>query len=46
MDGHGWFTFDRIGALCAPPLARLLGESIDLERVVADLVGGRQPLAA
>ena len=46
MEGHGWFTFDRIGALCTPPLARLLGESIDLERVVADLIGGREPLAA
>jgi len=46
MDGYGWFAFDRIGARCAPPLARLLGRAIDLERVVADLAGGREALAA
>ena len=46
MDGFGWFTFDRIGALCTPPLARLLGGAIDLEGIVADLVGGRESLAA
>ena len=46
MDGFGWFAFDRIGALCAPPLARLLGRAIDLERVVAELVAGRERLAA
>ena len=46
MDGFGWFAFDRIGALCAPPLARLLGRAIDLERVVVELVAGRERLAA
>jgi putative (di)nucleoside polyphosphate hydrolase len=46
MDGFGWFAFDRIGALCAPPLARLLSRALDLERVVADLVADRERLAA
>ncbi len=46
MDGFGWFSFDRIGALCNPPLARLLGSAIDLAAVVADLVSTRERLAA
>jgi 8-oxo-dGTP pyrophosphatase MutT (NUDIX family) len=46
MDGFGWFAFERIGALCTPPLARLLGRTLELDRVVADLVAGRERLAA
>ena len=34
MDAYGWFGFNRAGALCAPKLARLLRESIDLGGVL------------
>jgi len=30
MDAYGWFGFERAASLCAPKLARLLRESIDL----------------
>jgi len=46
MDDFGWFAFDRIGTLCVPPLARLLGRALDLERVHAGLVADRERLAA
>jgi 8-oxo-dGTP pyrophosphatase MutT (NUDIX family) len=46
MDGFGWFGFGRIGALCTPPLARVLGGALDLDRIVSDLVAGRERLAA
>jgi 8-oxo-dGTP pyrophosphatase MutT (NUDIX family) len=46
MDGFGWFAFERIGALCTPSLARVLGAQIDLERTLQRLATAQQPLAA
>lgn len=37
MDAYGWFGFERAGAQCAPKLARLLRESIDLHAVLRRL---------
>jgi len=37
MDAYGWFGFERATALCAPKLARLLRESIDLRATLGRL---------
>lgn len=47
MDGFGWFGFDRIGELCTPKLALVLGQALDLEAIVRSLASTqREPLAA
>jgi 8-oxo-dGTP pyrophosphatase MutT (NUDIX family) len=46
MDGFGWFGFDRIGALCTPKLAGLLGAALDLDGVVRALFPAPEQLAA
>ena len=30
MDDYGWFAFPRAAALCAPKMARVLGQTLDL----------------
>ena len=47
MDGFGWFAFERIGALCTPSMARVLGARIDLGQTLDRLAAAeQQPLAA
>ena len=46
MDAFGWFSFDRIEALCTPRLAALLTRRLDLGALVERLAEERQPLAA
>ena len=47
MDGFGWFSFDRIAALCTPKLAGLLTSRLDLAATLGQLVDlQQQPLAA
>lgn len=43
MDGYGWFGFGRIGTLCTPKMAQVLGERIDLHGVLGLLAA---PVAA
>jgi 8-oxo-dGTP pyrophosphatase MutT (NUDIX family) len=38
MDGYGWFAFDRVGALCTPKMAQVLGAKMDLGGVLAQLL--------
>ena len=47
MDGFGWFELDRLGELCTPNMAELLGTRLDLRAVLRRLLAGEaQPLAA
>ena len=46
MDGFGWFTFERVRALCTPKMAVVLGERIELSDVLAQLTTESQPFAA
>lgn len=41
MDGYGWFAFARVPALCTPKMAAVLGERIDLGRVLQDLLAAQ-----
>jgi 8-oxo-dGTP pyrophosphatase MutT (NUDIX family) len=45
MDGYGWFGFDRIGALCTPRMATVLGEGVGLSDLL-DRLTLRPALAA
>ena len=47
MDGFGWFSFDRIDALCTPRLATLLTRELDLDAILGRVASApAQPLAA
>ena len=35
MDGFGWFSFDRVAALCTPKMALVLGSKVGLADVFA-----------
>ena len=35
MDGFGWFSFDRVAALCTPKMAQVLGSKVGLDDVFA-----------
>ena len=37
MDGFGWFSFERVAALCTPKMTTVLGSKINLEGVLARL---------
>lgn len=43
MDGYGWFAFERVGALCTPKMAQVLGVKLDLGGVLAQLSTPPQP---
>jgi len=46
MDGFGWFAFERAQALCTPKMATVLGERIELDRVLERLMTVPQQVAA
>lgn len=37
MDGFGWFSFERVGSLCTPKMATVLGQRIGLDDVLVRL---------
>lgn len=37
MDGFGWFSFSRVGALCTPKMAQVLSGRLDLAQLVRTL---------
>ena len=47
MDAFGWFATARLGELCTPKMAQVLGVSLDLARIARMLRSSRaDPLAA
>ena len=45
MDGFGWFGFERVGALCTPKMATVLGSRISLDGVLTQLTAAPQVIA-
>jgi 8-oxo-dGTP pyrophosphatase MutT (NUDIX family) len=39
MDGYGWFAFERVSGLCTAKMAQVLGQKVDLPRVLDALIG-------
>ena len=39
MDDFGWFAFDRVAERCTAPMAKVLGERLDLARLGSTLHG-------
>jgi 8-oxo-dGTP pyrophosphatase MutT (NUDIX family) len=47
MDAFGWFAFDRVGELCTPRMATLLGHNVGLNAMRDSLLAfGAERLAA
>ena len=46
MDGFGWFAFDRALPLCAPKMAIVLGQRLDLGALLDQLTAEPQAVAA
>jgi putative (di)nucleoside polyphosphate hydrolase len=42
MDGFGWFSFERVAALCTPKMALVLIDKLDLPDVLHTLVSARR----